>query len=155
MDAVGTLAGKPTVVFLKETRDTASLFRLIRKVVEEPEKKRTGGRRCVFGLRELPGDPCPCSGTITRHHVQYRCEGGQNSRGNLVPVCLAHQRFIHQKPGWGDEDFKYLVESFKKEAQHKDRSFIARSQARNQRRKEEKEVKEEIREALLREPIAS
>ena len=52
-----------------------------------------------------------CGDLITKHHVIYKCETANGKGGLVVPMCQAHQTFVHSKDTWGDEDFAYLRES--------------------------------------------
>lgn len=63
--------------------------------------------KCIFYKKNKDGIN-DCSGILTRHHVRFKCEGGSNDKGNLVPMCQGHQRFVHSKDTWGGEDFSYL-----------------------------------------------
>lgn len=65
--------------------------------------------KCIFYNAELQKRGVnPCNGMMTKHHVHYKCEGGADKPNNLVPMCQGHQRFVHSKDIWGDEDFSYL-----------------------------------------------
>lgn len=59
--------------------------------------------RCIFNNQELialafpDGDPNPCGGQITRHHVKAKREGGNGANGNLQWVCNRHHHWINQE----------------------------------------------------------
>jgi hypothetical protein len=64
--------------------------------------------RCIFDKPIYKGDGDLCEGPITQHHVLYRCEGGKQTRSNLIPMCRHHQDWVHSKNVWGGEDFSNL-----------------------------------------------
>lgn len=95
---------------MRRTRRSASR----NLTIAEPPARMSPTKRtlCLFGRLELPDDPNPCGGPLTRHHVRYRSEGGTNEPSNLVTLCRQHHDWVHSRDftglHWGDESFAYL-----------------------------------------------
>lgn len=64
---------------------------------------------CIFDKEIYQQDGDKCGGEITKHHLLYKSEGGDNRPSNIIYVCRHHQDWMHSKNIWGDEDFDELI----------------------------------------------
>lgn len=81
------------------------------EVYEEARHNGKQKRQCAFFNRlQIEPDPHPCSGINTDHHVLFRRENGSDKPENLIPLCEGHQKFVHSRDNWGDEQFDDLID---------------------------------------------
>ncbi len=58
-----------------------------------PAARRVAAMRRAHGCCEVPG--CRASVWLDVHHWQFRSHGGDHALGNLVVLCSAHHRAVH------------------------------------------------------------
>ena len=54
---------------------------------------RDNGCRAERLVREIS-----CYGRLDPHHIQRRSQGGTDTADNLVTLCRAHHRWVHEHP---------------------------------------------------------
>lgn len=55
------------------------------------------GCQMAPGLRPVAGG---CHGALVVHHIKRRSQGGGNEEDNLLCLCDAHHRYVHDHPEW-------------------------------------------------------